>query len=96
MLFELLPCDEEKLPDLNPPDELLEFLLLDDPLLELEKLPDLKPPEEDFELDPKRLLPDDFLVLELPNDPDLNPDEDFDDLKLPEDLKLWEECEVFA
>lgn len=44
------------------------------------------------------MLPDDFLLLELPNDPDLNPpDEDFDDLKPPEDLKLCDdECELLA
>lgn len=98
LLFVLLFCDEEKFPDLNPPDELLEFLLFDDPPLELEKLADLNPPEEDFELDPKRLPPDELLLLELPNDPDLKPpEEDFVDLKLPEDLKLCDdECELLA
>ena len=98
LLLVPLFCDEEKFPDLNPPDELLDFLLLDDPLPELEKLADLNPPEEDFELDPKRLPPDELLMLELPNDPDLKPpEEDFVDLKLPEDLKLCDdECELLA
>ena len=84
---------------LDEPEEFAEeevlFVLL---FCDEENFPDLNPPEEDFELDPKRLPPDELLLLELPNDPDLKPpEEDFVDLKLPEDLKLCDdECELLA